>query len=218
MESASDNRCGRTTQCLLALASDGRCLLGPLDWQEKRVFDGEVGRTNTRKGCSTFVSFSNTTTAQTNLQPREVLKVFSLFIYIKKPWMFIKTRRADKWTTDTESKGTNKHCRWSSVSNSESWLKVFLIQHDIITIPHDPRLNIPWETNSASLKTGSNWSAAKRRHRFNPWRDEGRKIKAGGTRGGRRPLTPGGAGGGGGGNRGGQKWHRLPTTQNTSRR
>lgn len=79
--------------------------------------------------------------------------------------------------TDTESMGTNKQCRWSSVSNSKSWLKVFLIQHDIITIPHDPRLSIPWETNSASRKTGSNWSAAKRRHRFNPWRDEGGRKK-----------------------------------------
>lgn len=104
-----------------------------------------------------------------------------------------------------------KHCRWSSVSNSKSWLKVFLIQHDIITIPHDPRLNIPWETNSASLKTGSNWSAAQRRHRFNPWRDEGgRKKKK--TRGwrderrGRRRLAPWGHWWVWGGTGRGQNW------------
>lgn len=34
-----------------------------------------------------------------------------------------------------------------------------------------PYPKIPWETNSASLKTGLNWPAIERRRRFNPWRD-----------------------------------------------
>lgn len=51
--------------------------------------------------------------------------------------------------------------------DSESWFKVFILQRDIITAPHDtiPKFH---ETKSASLKTGSNWSPVERRRRFNP--------------------------------------------------
>lgn len=57
-----------------------------------------------------------------------------------------------------------------------------LVQHDIITAPHDPIPRFHERQTALPWKTGSNWFAIERRRRFNPWRDrvaEGREWREG---------------------------------------
>lgn len=82
-----------------------------------------------------------------------------------------------------------------------------------------PYPKIPWETNGASLKTGSNRSAIERRRRFNPWRDrvaEGRERDGEATDTSHTGKEGAGRGEEGGGGR--RKLRRLRTFLNVSTR